>query len=203
MTLSKEKFEHILAYAKQQQKLGVHHCNILPDDMVEIMEMAAVKRERRERDKQEPVISVIFKDGWPIPETVGIVAGSEKLPDGAHEFYAAPPAPPAPVVPGCLANAFIAAIEKEQNRLHDDDYLMDSRDCIDVIREELQRLNACRAAMLQSFGNSEQLEPVSQPYKLVGEVVAWDHPAKERSVDFRWLNYDVAPGTKLYAMGKE
>lgn len=26
--------------------------------------------------------------------------------------------------------------------------------------------NACRTAMLQSFGNSEQLEPVSEPYKL-------------------------------------
>jgi len=62
---------------------------------------------------------------------------------------------------------------------------------------------ACRAAMLQSFGNSEQLEPVSQPYKLVGEVVAWDHPTKERSLDFRWLNYDVAPGTQLYAILRE
>lgn len=50
MTLSKEKFEHILAYAKQQQKLGVHHCNILPDDMVAIMEMAAGAL-----DKQDPV----------------------------------------------------------------------------------------------------------------------------------------------------
>lgn len=233
----------------------------------------------------------------------------------------APVAQPAPVVPDILANAFISAIEKEQERLHGEDYLMDSRDCIDVIREELQRLNACRAAMngatisnsadfaiveiskvtapvstvvpedyfsslvskarpaaekamrkfpqpnyvllkvaeeagevvqagvhyaegrmsweqvegeivqllamlfrlvtegdqingvtppahtravmLQSFGITEQLEPVSQPYKLVGEVVAWDHPTKERSLGFRWLSYDVAPGTKLYAMGKE
>ena len=63
--------------------------------------------------------------------------------------------------------------------------------------------NAYRAAMLQSFGNSEQLEPVSPPYKLVGEVVAWDHPTKERSVDFRWLDYDVAPGTQLYAILRE
>ncbi|MDU4843899.1 MAG: hypothetical protein E6X49_22545 [Leclercia adecarboxylata] len=47
-----------------------------------------------------------------------------------------------------VANAFIAAIEKEQVRLHGEDYLMDSRDCIDVIREELQQLKACRAAML-------------------------------------------------------
>lgn len=59
MTLSKEKFEHILAYAKQQQKLGVHHCNILPDDMVEIMEMAAGKMER---GKQEPVAWVMKED---------------------------------------------------------------------------------------------------------------------------------------------
>lgn len=57
--------------------------------------------------------------------------------------------PPAPVVPDDQADAFIAAIEKEQDRLHEEDYLMDSKDCIDVIREEVQRLNACRAAMLQ------------------------------------------------------
>ncbi|WP_395034808.1 hypothetical protein [Klebsiella michiganensis] len=46
------------------------------------------------------------------------------------------------VVPDALADAFIAAIEKEQDRLHEEDYLMDSKDCIDVIREEVQRLNA-------------------------------------------------------------
>ncbi len=31
--------------------------------------------------------------------------------------------------------------------------MMDSKDCVDVIREEMERLNACRAAMLQA-GNS-------------------------------------------------
>lgn len=46
-----------------------------------------------------------------------------------------------------IANAFIAAIEKEQERRQGEDYLVDSRDCIAVIREELQRLNACRAGM--------------------------------------------------------
>ncbi|MCZ4677235.1 DUF550 domain-containing protein [Citrobacter sedlakii] len=56
---------------------------------------------------------------------------------------------PAPVVPDDLAKAFISAIEKEQDRLFDEDYLMDSKDCIDVIREEALRLSACRAAMLQ------------------------------------------------------
>ncbi|MDY0972612.1 hypothetical protein [Siccibacter turicensis] len=49
-------------------------------------------------------------------------------------------------VPEHIANVFIAAIEKEQERLHGEDYLMDSRDCIDVIREEIQRLNASQTA---------------------------------------------------------
>lgn len=52
------------------------------------------------------------------------------------------------VVPDALADAFIAAIEKEQDRLHEEDYLMDSKDCIDVIREEVQRLNANRNTTL-------------------------------------------------------
>ncbi|ECI8026651.1 DUF550 domain-containing protein [Salmonella enterica subsp. enterica serovar Ramatgan] len=55
---------------------------------------------------------------------------------------------PVPVVPEELAKAFISAIEKEQDRLFGEDYLMDSKDCIDVIREEAQRLNARRASML-------------------------------------------------------
>lgn len=58
-------------------------------------------------------------------------------------------APPAQVVPDELAKALISAIEKEQDRLFGEDYLMDSKDCIDVIREEMERLNACRATMLQ------------------------------------------------------
>lgn len=92
MTMSKEKFEHILAYAKQQQNLGVHHCNILPDDMVEIMEMAAGRLERRERDKQEPFG---FTDG----ERHGMCY------EPRHEDRLRNPqplyrsAPPAPVVP--------------------------------------------------------------------------------------------------------
>lgn len=56
-------------------------------------------------------------------------------------------------------------------------------------------VDACRAAMLQG-----KAEPVSQPYKLVGEIVAWNHPTEERRVDFRWIDFDVQPGTKLYAL---
>lgn len=46
--------------------------------------------EYRKASKQ-PSISVQFKDGWPIPELVGLIVGAEKLPDGLHDFYTAPP----------------------------------------------------------------------------------------------------------------
>ncbi|HAV8080618.1 TPA: ead/Ea22-like family protein, partial [Escherichia coli] len=36
-----------------------------------------------------------------------------------------------------LVEAIIVAIENEQERLFDEDYLMDSKECIDVIREEV------------------------------------------------------------------
>lgn len=51
-----------------------------------------------------------------------------------------------------LVEAIIVAIENEQERLFDEDYLMDSKECIDVIREEVKRWNACRAAMLHGKG---------------------------------------------------
>lgn len=40
-----------------------------------------------------------------------------------------------------LPEQLIQAIKKEQERLSAEGYLMDSDDCIDVIREELKRLN--------------------------------------------------------------
>ena len=76
-------------------------------------------------------------------------AGEYRMP-----LYLRPQQGKAVQVPEDIASAFIAAIEKEQERLFDEDYLMDSKDCIDVIREEIQRMKACRAAMLTS-------EPVS------------------------------------------
>lgn len=51
-------------------------------------------------------------------------------------------APLALVMPDEIAGALIAAIEKEQSRLYEQDYLMDSKDCIDVIREEMGRITA-------------------------------------------------------------
>ncbi|KDX40576.1 ead/Ea22-like family protein [Escherichia coli 2-210-07_S4_C2] len=45
-----------------------------------------------------------------------------------------------------LVEAIIVAIENEQERLFDEDYLMDSKECIDVISEEVKRWNDSRAA---------------------------------------------------------
>lgn len=49
-----------------------------------------------------------------------------------------------------LVEAIIVAIENEQERLFDEDYLMDSKECIDVIREEVKRWNDSRAAGIPS-----------------------------------------------------
>lgn len=183
MTLSKEKFEHILAYAKQQQKLGVHHCNILPDDMVEIMEMAAGKMERRERDGQEPVAwRWRQNETKPWHLTVHSDCAGEVQP-----LYVAPPAPIS------LVNRLDTLLNGEEatGNKTDDDIYKDVSSLLEHALYLAERTKAYRAAMLkqpssiqgsddaasgaeinqpasngQLFGNSEQLEPVSQPCKL-------------------------------------
>ncbi|ENH9694103.1 ead/Ea22-like family protein [Escherichia coli] len=51
-----------------------------------------------------------------------------------------------------LVEAIIVAIENEQERLFDEDYLMDSKECIDAIREEVKRWNDSRAAGIRIKG---------------------------------------------------
>jgi len=46
-------------------------------------------------------------------------------------------------------------------------------------------------------------QPSSGALQLVGEEVARNHPNHERSVDFRWLDFNIDPGTKLYAIKQE
>ncbi|MDL0009089.1 hypothetical protein NVR49_21120 [Enterobacter roggenkampii] len=145
-------------------------------------------------------------------------------------LYSAPPAQPVAVPDESyphlseLYHAQVKRLFKLAQRIKGpafDKYAHSTSQAIDVLEAAIfgEGEEACRAAMhgstisnsadiaideaSQSFGNSEQLEPVSTTYKLVGEVVAWNNPTKERSVDFRWIDIDVAPGTKLYAMGKE
>lgn len=51
-----------------------------------------------------------------------------------------------------LVEVIIVAIENEQERLFDEDYLMDSKECIDVIREEVKRWDDSRAAGIRIKG---------------------------------------------------
>ena len=60
--------------------------------------------------------------------------------------------------------------------------------------------NACRAAVLNQ---THVKQPSGGALQLVGEVVARNHPNHERNVDFRWLDFNVEPGTKLYAIKQE
>lgn len=159
--------------------------------------MAAELLDRRERDGQEFEVTDAMALAFHHAITDGC-AGSDEIEEikaGLRATLSNYTAPPAPVVPEEMPHGMAGQIVSLLSHNIGDKFLA-------------QKIwKACRAAMLQSFGNSEQLQAeqqsVSQSYKLVGEVVAWDHPNKERSIDFRWLNYDVAPGTKLYAMGKE
>ncbi|EKK8358911.1 hypothetical protein PPQ74_002534 [Salmonella enterica] len=109
-------------------------------------------------------------DGW-------VDEWNQERKPGVPEYKTVPlyTAPPAPVVPDDQADAFIAAIEKEQDRLHEEDYLMDSKDCIDVIREEVQRLNACRAVMLQSKYRdlSQPVDPQISEYEKIMLRAGW------------------------------
>lgn len=76
-------------------------------------------------DQQVDGTSDYIKDGeWPID-------------NGIIEVYAMPVAETFSDV----VERLIGAIEKEQDRLLKEDYMMDSEECIDVIREEMQRIN--------------------------------------------------------------
>lgn len=53
--IDRAKLQHILEYAKQQRRIGLH-CKVPPEDMVEIVEMAMLQG----ADGNSPVIP----DGW-------------------------------------------------------------------------------------------------------------------------------------------
>ncbi|WP_338659042.1 DUF551 domain-containing protein [Yersinia intermedia] len=53
-------------------------------------ELAALARIALAAKRAEPVINIKFKDGWPVPESVGVVDSGQKLADGYHDFYTTP-----------------------------------------------------------------------------------------------------------------
>jgi hypothetical protein len=101
-TLSKDKLEHILCYAKQQQAINLP-CKVPPEDMVAIVEMAL----RKEWGAAAPVAEI--RAHYPL----GIDGGKQKfiqpcgeLPDFGAMLYAAPPAQPVtvPDMPSFIAD---------------------------------------------------------------------------------------------------
>ena len=101
-TLSKDKLEHILCYAKQQREFNTP-CLVPPEDMVAIVEMAL----RKEREAAVPVGEVIEQpaglvmDGMvysekPTVRTVKGLSAMKRLPIGT-KFYTSLPAQPVAV----------------------------------------------------------------------------------------------------------
>ncbi|POE22830.1 hypothetical protein BV923_09600 [Pectobacterium odoriferum] len=94
-------------------------------------------------------------------------------------------------VPDDIVQALITAIEKEQERLFGEDYLMDSKDCIDVIREQVERLRSRRADMLQNpdSGNMVGLRSGINAIRASGVNIDAEKIFAERAT----LNHPVIP----------
>ena len=145
---------------------------------------------------QEPI--AWLNDAYLARGVVDGEAGSEDVGPGYIPVYREPlyAVQPAAVVPDDLAKAFISAIEKEQDRLFGEDYLMDSKDCIDVIREEMQRLNACRAAPLQGsqlVSNRDELS-FEQWLSQQNEKIDVDCGCVTTEAFFHWLRVAYESG---------
>lgn len=137
--LSKERLETIAAW---REKYGENHNVMLP--AAEAQEMA---RRLLAAEAREPVRY--------LNKFTGVCITLEQQPDAATDTAVYVPlfdAPQPVAVPDELVELLISAIEKEQEPLFGEDYLMDSKDCVDVIREESQRVNARRAAAQPSSG---------------------------------------------------
>lgn len=159
MTLSKEELREIIANAKASLE----------------QYLAMELLERREWDRQEPFG---FTDG----ERHGMCyepRHADRLRDPQPLYRASPPAP---VVPDEIVGWVRVDYQSDDSKSYVPLFVLGSNDPSEVWGVKYEPLIACRAAMhgttisnsadfaideaSQSFGNSEQLEPVSQPYKL-------------------------------------
>ncbi|HDM8285425.1 TPA: DUF551 domain-containing protein [Yersinia enterocolitica] len=62
----------------------------IESDHAQCGDIAALARIALAAKRAEPVINIKFKDGWPVPESVGVVDAGKKLADGYHDFYTTP-----------------------------------------------------------------------------------------------------------------
>ena len=66
--------------------LGDHEFARECADVVSIIRELQACREAADK----PVLNVLFKNGWPVDGTTGIISGSPSFPDGYHDFYTTP-----------------------------------------------------------------------------------------------------------------
>ncbi|HIC8784580.1 TPA: hypothetical protein ACW7Y1_000328 [Enterobacter hormaechei subsp. steigerwaltii] len=123
----------------------------------EIMELARIALASLEADgDSEPV--AFINGAWTLvyyrpPKELGLKVGDK--------LYAAPPAPVSVPDFGALTKCIVQRLVDYGTA--DDDAIASAEEFV---------YNACRAAMLQSFGNSEQLELVTTTYNLRDAVEA-------------------------------
>ncbi|MER1635837.1 DUF551 domain-containing protein [Enterobacter cloacae] len=118
---------------------------IIETDHVQCGEASSLARIALASLEAEPVHQVLTGDAW-VDLSKGAMESQKRVGAIVRTVYTAPPAPVS--VPDGMT-------PKQASRAY----------CGEV-RGYRDGWNACRAAMLQSFGNSEQLEPVTTAYKL-------------------------------------
>ena len=190
--LSRETLEEIAELARKAtyKPCAMHITNLVARcDSEVVEELIRELLERRERDGQEPAAYVVctgrlYQDRPFLSFSTARISVKDRN-DGAEikSLYAAPPAPVAQSVQ--VPDELLSAME-EVLRISDRDH--------EAWQRAREGIAALRAAMPQ---------PSSGALQLVGEVVARNHPNHERNVDFRWLDFKVDPGTKLYAIKQE
>lgn len=185
---TKEQLQQIEAAAKEvmwpvvwsEKKAREHFSEkITPKVVLKLARIALASLEA------EPAIHrwrrVTVEPYGPYPWHYGNFIGFSKPVEGIEDeyFYSAPAAPVS------VPDDVMAAMQKVARiRLDLNDFDGDKRgilDCLGDAEEALIEVVNRRAAMLQSFGNSEQLEPVTTTYKLPGD---FDF---ERFNDVTWL----------------
>ncbi|BCU55257.1 hypothetical protein [Enterobacter kobei] len=185
--LSKESLENLLQHNDETSSSA-------NAEMWEVKEMA---RRLIAVEGREPVGEVVLgsrddEGNYPHAHAICLAgdgcADWDNFPDG-FKLYAAPPVAQPVQVPECfnrlLKHAYGMSMGNDWN----------NGTMAGHHREALcKAVEDCRTAMLQ---------PSSGALQLVGEVVARNHPNHERNVDFRWLDFNVEPGTKLYAIKQE
>ncbi|HDW8040596.1 TPA: hypothetical protein RM800_000577 [Yersinia enterocolitica] len=62
----------------------------IESDHAQCGDVSALARIALAAKRAGPVINIKFKDGWPVPESVGVVDAGKKLADGYHDFYTTP-----------------------------------------------------------------------------------------------------------------